>query len=51
MTSTLAIIGSALWLQLLCGIVGFAIGRVTKRGPDRVVETYTPKHEGDIPGW
>jgi hypothetical protein len=46
MTPTLTIIGIALWGQLLCGVVGFALGRITKRGPTRTVEVY----EGnDIP--
>jgi hypothetical protein len=43
-TPTLTIIGIALWGQLLCGVVGFAIGRITKRGPTRTVEIY--KGEG-----
>ncbi len=46
MTPTLTIIGIALWLQFLAGLAGFAIGRITKRGPTRTVEVY----EGsDIP--
>ena len=43
MTPTLTLLGIALFGNLLCGIVGFAIGRVTKRGPTRTVEVY----EGD----
>jgi hypothetical protein len=41
MTPALTIIGIALWGQLICGLVGFVIGRITaKRGPCRIVEVY-----------
>jgi len=50
--ANLAILGLALAGNLVSGIVGFVVGRVTaNRGPTKTVETYTPKHEGDIPGW
>jgi len=48
---TLTIIGIALWGQLLAGLVGFTLGRTTKRGPMRTIDIYQPKHEDDIPGW
>lgn len=50
--SPLFLLGVALFGNLLSGIVGYAVGRITaKRGPTRTVETYMPKHEMDIPGW
>ncbi len=45
----LLLLGTILLGNLLSGIVGFAIGRVTKRGPDRVIDIYKPQHENDIP--
>lgn len=49
--SPLLILGVILFGNLLSGVVGYACGRARPRGPTRVVETYTPKHAADIPGW